>query len=97
MLSDVLTFPSTRFITDSIDYYYGLVFAGCCAALVAIVYFFVIETKDRSLEEIDTMYLLHVNPITSSKWDGSQVPEGVKSSVPASSEGGSADLEKSQS
>ncbi|KAL2170038.1 hypothetical protein VTG60DRAFT_5378 [Thermothelomyces hinnuleus] len=59
----------TRFITDAIDYLYGLVFAGCCAALVLIVFFFLIESKDRSLEEIDTMYLLHVNPITSSKWN----------------------------
>ncbi|KAI0171691.1 general substrate transporter [Hypoxylon sp. FL1284] len=67
----------TRFITDSIDYFYGFVFAGCCAALVVIVYFFVIETKDRSLEEIDTMYLLHVNPIKSAHWDGSKMPEGV--------------------
>ncbi|KAI1492211.1 general substrate transporter [Biscogniauxia mediterranea] len=65
----------TRFITDSIHYWYGMVFAGCCLALVFIVYFFVIETKDRSLEEIDTMYQLHVNPIKSSSWDGSKVPE----------------------
>ncbi|KAJ4171911.1 hexose transporter hxt5 [Fusarium falciforme] len=59
----------TRFIVDAIDYFYGLVFAGCCAALVAIVFFFLIESKDRTLEEIDTMYMQHVNPITSSKWD----------------------------
>ncbi|KAI5920903.1 general substrate transporter [Camillea tinctor] len=65
----------TRFITDSIHYWYGLVFAGCCLALVVIVYFFVIETKDRSLEEIDTMYILHVNPIKSVDWDGSKAPE----------------------
>lgn len=65
----------TRFITDAINYFYGFVFAGCCGALVVIVYFFVIETKDRSLEEIDTMYLLHVNPIKSAHWDGSKVPE----------------------
>ncbi|KAI0484038.1 general substrate transporter [Xylariaceae sp. FL0804] len=70
----------TRFITDAIDYFYGFVFAGCCAALIAIVFFFMMETKDRSLEEIDTMYLLHVNPIHSSKWDGSKSPEGVSSS-----------------
>lgn len=61
---------STRFITDKIDYLYGLVFAGCCAALAAIVFFFVIESKDRTLEAIDTMYVQHVNPITSSKWEG---------------------------
>lgn len=56
-------------ITRNIDYFYGLVFGGCCFALFFVVYFFMIETKDRSLEEIDTMYVLHVNPITSSKFD----------------------------
>ncbi|OAA72000.1 General substrate transporter [Akanthomyces lecanii RCEF 1005] len=60
----------TRFITDEIDYLYGLVFAGCCGALVVIVFFFVIESKDRTLEEVDLMYIQHVNPITSAKWDG---------------------------
>jgi len=70
----------TRFIVNDIGWLYGLVFAGCCAALFFIVFFFVIETKDRSLEEIDTMYLLHVNPITSAKWDGSKVPEEAFSS-----------------
>ena len=44
---------------------------------MVIVFFFLVESKDRSLEEIDTMYVLGVNPITSSKWDGSKVPEGV--------------------
>ncbi|KAJ8098045.1 hypothetical protein POJ06DRAFT_27432 [Lipomyces tetrasporus] len=63
----------TTFITSAIDYFYGLVFAGCCFALFWIVYFFVIETKDRSLEEIDTMYVLHVNPIKSASWDSSQL------------------------
>ncbi|PFH62343.1 hypothetical protein XA68_14070 [Ophiocordyceps unilateralis] len=61
----------TRFITDQIDYLYGLVFAGCCAALVLIVFFFVIESKDRTLEEIDTMYVRRVNAIKSSDWDTS--------------------------
>ncbi|KAF7194439.1 Hexose transporter 2 [Pseudocercospora fuligena] len=70
----------TRFITDAIDYFYGFVFAGCCAALVAIVFFFMIETKDRSLEEIDTMYVLGVNPITSAKWDGSKLPVSADTS-----------------
>jgi SP family sugar:H+ symporter-like MFS transporter len=64
----LISFFSTL-ITDNIDYYYGLVFGGCCFALFFVVYFFMIETKGRSLEEIDTMYVLHVNPITSSKWD----------------------------
>ncbi|KPM42134.1 Hexose transporter 2 [Neonectria ditissima] len=65
----------TRFITDAIDYFYGLVFAGCLAVLVFIVFFFVIESKDRSLEEIDAMYLAHVNPIKSSSW---KAPEREK-------------------
>jgi MFS transporter, SP family, sugar:H+ symporter len=60
-------------ITRKIDYFYGLVFGGCCFALFFIVYFFMIETKGRSLEEIDTMYVLHVNPITSAKWDSASV------------------------
>ncbi|KAJ9627784.1 hexose transporter hxt5 [Taxawa tesnikishii (nom. ined.)] len=70
----------TQFITGAIDYLYGLVFGGCCFALFWIVYFFVIESKDRSLEEIDTMYVMHVNPITSAKWDGSKLPEDAWSS-----------------
>jgi SP family sugar:H+ symporter-like MFS transporter len=63
----LISFFSTM-ITNKIDYYYGLVFGVSCAVLAIIVYFFMIETKGRSLEEIDTMYMLHVNPITSAKW-----------------------------
>ncbi|KAK8197848.1 general substrate transporter [Phyllosticta capitalensis] len=58
----------TTFITNAIDYFYGLVFAGCCFALIFVIFFFVIESQGRSLEEIDTMYTLKVNPITSAKW-----------------------------
>ncbi|KAG6032799.1 hypothetical protein E4U41_007129 [Claviceps citrina] len=60
----------TRFITDKIDYLYGLIYAGCCAGLVLIVFFFVIESKDRTLEEIDTMYVQKVNPIKSGHYTG---------------------------
>jgi SP family sugar:H+ symporter-like MFS transporter len=63
----------TTFITNEIDYFYGLIFAGCCFSLFWVVYFFVIESKDRSLEEIDTMYIRHVNPITSAKWKPSDL------------------------
>lgn len=70
----------TRFIINDIQWLYGLVFAGCCFGLFFVVYFCVIETKGRSLEEIDTMYVLHVNPITSAKWDGSKMQGDALSS-----------------
>ncbi|KAJ4315437.1 hexose transporter hxt5 [Neodidymelliopsis sp. IMI 364377] len=68
----IISFVSTL-VTDKIDYFYGLVFGVSCFLLFWVVYFFMIETKDRSLEEIDTMYMLHVNPITSAKWDSSSL------------------------
>ena len=64
----LISFFST-FITDAIDYFYGLVFAGSCAALFFVVYFFMMETKGRSMEEVDWMYAGKVSPIGSSKWD----------------------------
>ena len=75
----------TTFITDQIHYFYGLVFGGCTAALFFITYFFVIESKDRSLEEIDTMYVTHVNPITSAKWKPTQLPEKERSNIESGS------------
>lgn len=58
----------TPFITKSIQFKYGYVFAGCNLVAIAIVYFFVIEGQGRTLEEIDTMYLEKVTPWKSSKW-----------------------------
>ncbi|KAK3315241.1 general substrate transporter [Apodospora peruviana] len=87
----------TRFITDSIHYLYGLVFAGCCAALVIIVFFFLIESKDRTLEEIDTMYLLKVNPITSSKWNAGSGKVSGSSSASNTSKRTSVHGEQNQS
>jgi SP family sugar:H+ symporter-like MFS transporter len=63
----------TPFITGVIDYRYGYVFAACNFAGAFIVYFFLCESQGRSLEEIDTMYIMHVSPLKSSKW---QPPEG---------------------
>ena len=40
---------------------------------VVVVCFFVCESQNRTLEEIDTMYILGVNPIKSKHW---QPPEG---------------------
>lgn len=58
----------TPFITHDIDFAYGYVFAGCLFVAVLIVYFFVIEGKDRTLEEMDMMYVMRVKPWKSSKW-----------------------------
>ena len=63
----------TTFITDKINYWYGMVFGGSCLVLAFIVFFFLIESKDRSLEEIDTMYTMEVNPITSANWKRSDL------------------------
>ncbi|KAF5856857.1 hexose transporter hxt1 [Aspergillus alliaceus] len=64
----------TPFISSAIDFAYGYVFAGCCLAAVFIVFFFVNETQGRTLEEVDTMYVLHVKPWKSSSW---VPPEGI--------------------
>ncbi|ESZ93846.1 hexose transporter [Sclerotinia borealis F-4128] len=89
----------TTFITNDIDYYYGLVFAGSLFCLFWIVFFFVIETKDRSLEEIDTMYVLHVNPRTSASWDpkslGAEGLSGVETDRMFLTKGGK-DIKKSE-
>jgi len=55
----------TPFITGDIQYAYGYVFAGCNFAAFFLVYFFLIESSGRTLEEVDTMYLLGVKPIGS--------------------------------
>ena len=58
----------TPFIIGDIDFRYGYVFAGCNVLGGLIVYFFVIEGQGKTLEEIDTMYLLGVKPWQSAKW-----------------------------
>ncbi|KAL5001415.1 general substrate transporter [Aspergillus recurvatus] len=58
----------TPFITGDIDFAYGYVFAGCLFAAVLIVYFFVLEGKGKTLEEMDMMYVMRVPPWKSSKW-----------------------------
>ncbi|KAF4551123.1 Hexose transporter HXT13-like protein [Elsinoe fawcettii] len=58
----------TTSIVKSISWLYGLVFAGCCAGLFFVVFFFLIESKDRSLEEIDSMYVMGVEPRKSAQW-----------------------------
>jgi len=63
----------TPYITGAIDYRYGYIFAACCFTGAVVVFFFVCESHGRTLEEIDTMYILGVNPIKSAKWEP---PEG---------------------
>ncbi len=58
----------TPFITKSINFKYGYVFAGCNLVACALVYLFVIEGQGRTLEEIDTMYIERVAPRKSAKW-----------------------------
>lgn len=58
----------TPFITGDIDFLYGYVFAGCNLIGLLLVYFFVMEGQGRTLEEIDTMYILGIKPWKSSSW-----------------------------
>lgn len=68
----------TPFITGDIDFLYGYVFAGCNLVAVFIVYFFVMEGQGRTLEEIDTMYILGVKPWKSSSWEAPPPDEIAK-------------------
>jgi len=63
----------TPFITAAIDFRYGYVFAACCFTGAVVVYFFLCESRGRTLEEIDTMYIMHVPAWKSTKWEP---PEG---------------------
>ncbi|EEP77642.1 hypothetical protein UREG_02491 [Uncinocarpus reesii 1704] len=88
----------TPFITDKIDFRYGYVFAGCLFLAAATVYFGVIEGSGRTLEELDTMYILKVKPWKSAKYVLPPVeelpPEATLSRVqsPAASSRGEVDL-----
>jgi SP family sugar:H+ symporter-like MFS transporter len=59
----------TPFITGDIQYAYGYIFAGCNLAAFFVVYFFLLESSDKTLEEVDAMYLLHVRPRHSAKFE----------------------------
>ena len=52
----------TPFITGAIDFRYGYVFAGCCAAATVTVFFFLPESQGKTLEEVDFMYRAKVKP-----------------------------------
>ena len=65
----------TPFITKAIDFQYGYVFAACNFLGAAVVYLFLCESQSRSLEEIDTMYIMHVPPRQSSSWQPTEEKE----------------------
>ncbi|GLB08509.1 hexose transporter hxt1 [Aspergillus tubingensis] len=58
----------TPFITSAIDFRLGYVFAGCLFLAAGLVYVAVIEGRGRTLEEIDTMYVMKVPPWKSSRY-----------------------------
>lgn len=58
----------TPFIVGDIDFMYGYVFAGCLVLGGLVVYFGVIEGSGRTLEELDSMYRLHVRPWKSANY-----------------------------
>ncbi|OBA24405.1 general substrate transporter [Metschnikowia bicuspidata var. bicuspidata NRRL YB-4993] len=64
----------TPFITSAIHFYYGFVFTGCLLFSFFYVYFFVVETKGLSLEEVDILYASGTLPWKSSGW----VPPSVE-------------------
>ncbi|KAI0781709.1 general substrate transporter [Irpex lacteus] len=66
----------TPFITKAIQYRYGFVFAACNLTGAVIVYFFLYESSDLSLESVDMMYNdPNCKPWTSRTW----APEGFAS------------------
>lgn len=73
----------TNFITSAIDFRYGYVFAGCNVLGGLIVYFFVLEGRNRTLEELDTMYIERVLPWKSEKWEMPALEDFRKGSISA--------------
>jgi len=66
----------TPYITSSIGYRYGYVFAGCNLIGVLMVFCFYYESSNLTLEQVDDMYLdSDTKPWTSDSW----VPKGYSS------------------
>ncbi|KAL6927292.1 hypothetical protein ACO0SA_003590 [Hanseniaspora valbyensis] len=58
----------TPFITSAIRFAYGYVFMGCLIFSLFFVFFYVPETKDMSLEEVNEMWLAGVLPWKSTSY-----------------------------
>lgn len=66
----------TPFIVKAIHFRYGFIFAACNLTGAVIVYFFLYESSDLSLEDVDAMYCdPRCKPWTSRSW----APEGFAS------------------
>lgn len=79
---------ATPFIERDIGFSYGYLFAGFNFLAVLVVFFFLPETAGRSLEEIDTMFLLEVKPWKSSKWTPPQGEDLISADRLRLSQGG---------
>lgn len=59
----------TPFISSAISYRYGFVFAACNLTGALVVYFFLYESSNLSLESVDMMYMdPNCKPWTSREW-----------------------------
>ncbi|KAI0820915.1 general substrate transporter [Trametes gibbosa] len=81
----------TPFITKAIGYRYGFVFAACNLTGAVIVYFFLYESSDLSLESVDMMYCDPTcKPWTSRTW----APAGFNSRRDLIEQGRAAEMHK---
>jgi len=69
----------TPFITAAIDFRYSYVFVACNLVAALVVWFFLMESAGRTLEEVNTMYLAGVPVMQSHKWISEQVGELIVS------------------
>jgi len=67
MWASIISF-FTPFITGAIHFYYGFVFFGCLLFSVFFVFFFIPETKDLTLEEVNDLWMDGVPPWRSANW-----------------------------
>ncbi|KAJ3875969.1 general substrate transporter [Lentinula edodes] len=81
----------TPFIINAIDFRYGFVFASCNLLGAAVVYFFLYESSDLSLEAVDMMYNDPAcKPWTSGRW----APAGYSSRKDIEEQGKAAQAHK---
>lgn len=67
-LWNFLIWFSILYVTGDVDFAYGYAFAGCICRGVGCFTLFVLESKGKTLEEMDMMYIMRVRPWESSKW-----------------------------